>query len=214
MAEQRADTRVLLRNLPIAAGVLGSGLLVLNRLLSAAPSPAQTRSDSLGIALSALLVLVGLLWQQAPAHSEEEPLTGTEHYEIDPAAARHEAEFRLLKDSLLTHTRARSLMVWRRDHVLLRAGIFAGAETFVPGPIAERTLQTERPVYLVDLRLFPGRAEFANLPAGTRALICQPIDRETLLVIGAAVPRCFSPQELGWIEVLARHLRTVLATLP
>jgi hypothetical protein len=202
-----AGAKVLLRNLPVAVGVLGSGLLVLNRLLTADPTPAQTRSDSLGVALSAVLILVGLLWQQArPAQPEETPLAGGERFEVAPAARALHAELRLLRDCLLGHTRARTLLFWRRGETLLRAGIFEGEVAFAPGPIALRTLQTGRPVYLVDLRLFPGRIEFAALPSGLRALVCQPVGADGLLVVGAAAPRSFTPQELGWIAALADHL--------
>lgn len=212
-AATASSSRVLLRNLPIVVGVAGSGLLVLNRLLAGDPSPAQTRADALGIALAAVLVLVGLLWQQVqPPPPEEAPLTGSERFEVATAAAPLKDDFRLLAEGLIGRTRARSLLVWRQGKVLLRAGTFEGEADFIPGAIAERVLETARPVYLVDLKHFPGRVEFACLPQGTAALVCQPLAGDALLIVGAATARPFSPQELGWIESLAAHLGRRFAT--
>jgi len=104
MSERSA---ILLRNLPIFVGLLGSSLLVINRFVTASPEPAQTRSDALGLGMSAVLVLVGLLWQQVvPDPPEASPLTGSERYEI--ADERFRQDFDLLKSCLLEQTRALS----------------------------------------------------------------------------------------------------------
>ncbi len=208
MSERSA---VLLRNLPIFVGLLGSSLLVINRFVTANPEPAQTRSDALGLGLSAVLVLVGLLWQQVvPDPPEASPLIGSERYEI--ADERFRQDFDLLKSCLLEQTRAASLLVWYQGKVLLRAGIFPESAAFIPATIAQRVLSTGKSVYLVDLNLFPGRAEFACLPEGTRALVCQGIGQTGILLVGSAYPRSFSPQELAWIEILAIHLEKIFTT--
>ncbi|MBC8122501.1 MAG: cofactor assembly of complex C subunit B [Gemmatimonadaceae bacterium] len=203
----------LLRNLPIAVGILGSTLLVLNRFLSAEPTPAQTRADALGLAMSAVLVLVGLLWQQVkPKPPTEVPLEGIPGFELAEPALPWRAEFELLSSGLLEHTPSGSILVWWDDLVLLRSGRL-GILPPTLGTIAQRVLKTQRPVYLVDLRLFPGRAEFDYLPAGTQALVCQPLARG-LLVVGSGTPRSFSPADLGWIDTLAKYLSTRLGRLP
>jgi Cofactor assembly of complex C subunit B, CCB2/CCB4 len=208
MSERSA---VLLRNLPIFVGLLGSSLLVINRFVTASPEPAQTRSDALGLGMSAVLVLVGLLWQQVvPDPPEASPLTGSECYEI--ADERFRQDFDLLKSCLLEQTRAASLLVWYQGKVLLRAGIFPESSEFTPSTIAQRVLSTGKPVYLVDLNLFPGRIEFACLPEGTRALVCQGIGQTGIVLVGSAYPRSFSPQELAWIEILAIHLEKIFTT--
>jgi hypothetical protein len=205
MSERSA---VLLRNLPIFVGLLGSSLLVINRFVTANPEPAQTRSDALGLALSAVLVLVGLLWQQVvPNPPEASPLSGSERYEVTDE--RFDQDFILLKNCLLQQTRAASLLIWYQGEVLLRAGIFPESSDFTPSTIGQRVMGTGKSIYLVDLNLFPGRIEFACLPEGTRALVCQAIGQKGILLVGSAYPRSFSPQELAWIEILAIHLEKV-----
>jgi hypothetical protein len=202
---------VLLRNLPIFVGLLGSSLLVINRFVTANPDPAQTRSDALGLGLSAVLVLVGLLWQQVvPDPPEASPLNGSERYEV--ADERFGRDFALVKNCLLQQTQAASLLVWYQGRVLLRAGIFPEASNFAPSTIAQRVMSTRKPVYLVDLNLFPGRIEFACFPEGTRALVCQGIGENGVLLVGSAYPRSFSPQELAWIEILAIHLEEIFTS--
>jgi Cofactor assembly of complex C subunit B, CCB2/CCB4 len=202
---------VLLRNLPIFVGLLGSSLLVINRFVTANPEPAQTRSDALGLALSAVLVLVGLLWQQVvPDPPVASPLSGSERYEV--ADERFGQDFALLKNCLLQQTRAASLLVWYQGTVLLRAGIFPEVSDFTPSTIVQRVMSTRKTVYLVDLNLFPGRTEFACLPKETRALVCQGIGQAGILLVGSAYPRSFSPQELAWIEILAIHLEEIFTS--
>ena len=58
------DPNVWLRRLPIATGILGSSLLMVNRLLTPALTESQARSDVMGVILCAVLVLTGLLWQR------------------------------------------------------------------------------------------------------------------------------------------------------
>lgn len=208
MSERSA---VLLRNLPIFVGLLGSSLLVINRFITASPEAAQTRSDALGLGMSAVLVLVGLLWQQVvPDPPEASPLNGSECNEI--ADERFRQDFDLLKNCLLQQTRAASLLVWYQGKVLLRAGIFPESSEFTLGTIVRRVLSTGKPVYLVDLNLFPGRTEFACLPEGTRALVCQGIGQSGIVLVGSAYPRSFSPQELAWIAILAIHLDKIFTT--
>ncbi|BAC92254.1 cofactor assembly of complex C subunit B [Gloeobacter violaceus] len=199
---------VLLRNLPIAVGLLGGSLVVLNRLLGTANlAPEQTRSDALGLAMAAVLVLVGLFWQQVqPVPPEEVQLVGQPVDERSERLAYAEAALMLIRRLLLEHTRARVLLVWWQGETAMRAGVFEGPSPFKAGPIVERVLRTGQPVYLVDLRLFPGRIEFAYLPSNLQAVVCQPLGNRGVLLVGSAAPRSFSEQELAWIETLAQFL--------
>ncbi len=60
----KPDENVVLRRLPLVAGGLGGVLFFANRVLSVEVTNSQARSDVLGVILSALLILTGLLWQQ------------------------------------------------------------------------------------------------------------------------------------------------------
>ena len=60
----QSDPNSVLRKLPIAAGIIGGSALLLNRLLTPALTDFQARSDVMGVILSALLILTGLLWQR------------------------------------------------------------------------------------------------------------------------------------------------------
>ncbi|AGY57892.1 cofactor assembly of complex C subunit B [Gloeobacter kilaueensis] len=198
-----------LRNLPIVAGCLGGSLVMLNHLLSA---PAQqTRAEALGLLLAGILILVGLLQQQAqPLPSPEVQLTGKALEWINPRFGRLEVSLALVRRLLLEQTATRSLLVWWQGEVVLRAGVFETEAPLKPGPIVERVLRTGKPVYLVDLRLFPGRIEFDYLPANLQALVCQPILDRGVLLAGSAAVRSFSNQELACLALLAEHLGTRL----
>ena len=67
---------------------------------------------------------------------------------------------------------------------------------------------------MVNLALYPGRDEFAALPAGLPALVVQPIGSDGLLLLGGWSPRCFSRSDELWLEGWARKLRTSLEELP
>ncbi|HAX89356.1 MAG TPA: cofactor assembly of complex C subunit B, partial [Cyanobacteria bacterium UBA11370] len=54
-------------------------------------------------------------------------------------------------------TVTRSLVVFYQGKVLLRRGILGINPEVKPGLILKRVLETQKPVYLVDLKLYPGR---------------------------------------------------------
>ena len=60
----QSDQNKVLRMLPIIAGGLGATLLMTNRFFTPNLLASQTRSDVVGVILSAFLILTGLLWQQ------------------------------------------------------------------------------------------------------------------------------------------------------
>lgn len=80
------DPNRVLRLLPLVTGSLGGTLLLLNRVLTPALTESQTRSDVMGVILSALLILTGLLWQRVqPILPEAVTLVGEEGLELDEA---------------------------------------------------------------------------------------------------------------------------------
>jgi hypothetical protein len=111
---------------------------------------------------------------------------------------------------LLTNTVTRSLVVYYQDKVLLRRGILGVTSEVKPGAILKRVLEKQKPVYLVDLKLYPGRIEFDYLPENTQGIICQPIGDRGVLVLGANAPRSYTKQDENWIEGIADKLADTL----
>lgn len=189
-------------------GALGGSLLLLNRLLTPALTESQARSDAVGVILSAVLILVGLLWQQIqPRPPEVVILEGVEGFELAadlPETLR--VELAWASQLLLTHTATRSLVVWWDDLVVARRGVLGPQSMEQPGAIVQRTLQTQRPVYLVSLKLYPGRFEFDYLPPNTQGVICQPLGDRGVLILGAHAPRSYTQQDERWIAALAEKL--------
>jgi Cofactor assembly of complex C subunit B, CCB2/CCB4 len=196
----------MLRTLPIGVGFLGSSILILNRVLTVAPTQEQTRSDALGLLMAAVLVLVGILARQAQPKTAEvvaiEAPRGTELGTTDLTLAE---ELRWFGEALQERTATVSLLVWYRGETLLKQGYLSSGK-FTLGPIVERVLKTQKPVYLVSLTLFPGRVEFAYLPEGIQAIVCHPLGTDGVVCLASDRIRSYSPQDLGWIETLSERL--------
>lgn len=205
MAEQ---SQKVLQRLPIVAGILAGMLLLLNRFLTPELTDAQARSDVLGVILSALLILIGLLWQQIqPRSPEAVALIGVEGFELAPNLPETVAkELAWASHLLLTNTVTRSLVIWHEDKVLLRRGILGAKPEVKPGAILQRVLAKQKPVYLVDLKLYPGRIEFDYLPTNTQGVICQPIGDRGALILAANAPRSYTKQDENWIAGIADKL--------
>jgi hypothetical protein len=208
----KTDADGLLRQLPLVAGILGSSLLILNRLLTPELSNSQSRSDVLGVILSALLILTGLIWQRVqPRSPEVVELAGTEGFELNPNLPESvQVELAWASHLLLTNTATRTLVVWYQKETLLRRGILGPAITITPGPILQRVLDKQQPVYLVALKLYPGQVEFNYLPENTQGVICQPIGNQGVLILGANAPRSYTKQDEVWIAALADKLADTL----
>lgn len=208
------DPNRVLRRLPIVVGGLAGILLLINRLLTPQLTDAQARSDALGIVLSAVLILTGLLWQQvAPRSPDAVELVGKEGFELAtdlPEALRTELAW--ASHLLLTNTVTRSLVVFYQGKVLLRRGILADKSEVKPGPILQRVLEKHKPVYLVDLKVYPGRIEFDYLPENTQGVICQPIGKQGVLILGANAPRSYTKQDETWIAGIADKLDVTLSS--
>ena len=209
---RKPDTNYILRLLPFFAGGLGGTLLFINRILTVQITDSQARSDALGVIEGAVLILVGLLWQQIQAKTPDSVvLVGESGLEIAPEldeAAKTELAW--ASHLLLTNTVTRSLVVYYDGKTLLRRGVLGNNSTVKPGVIVERVLSKGKPVYLVNLNLYPGRVEFDYLPENTQGVICQPIGDKGVLILGANAPRSYTKQDEKWIEGIADKLAVTL----
>ncbi|MGA7932681.1 MAG: cofactor assembly of complex C subunit B [Kovacikia sp.] len=213
MGLTKSDPNWVLRLLPIAVGAVAGCLLLANRLLTPDLTESQARSDALGVILSAVLILTGLLWQQVqPRPPESVALIGEEGFELEPELPDAvKTELAWASHLLLTNTVTRSLIVWYDGKVLLRRGILAKKQDIKSGPILQRVLEKQKPVYLVGLTLYPGRVEFDYLPENTQGLICQPIGNRGALILGANAPRSYTRQDEKWIGAIADKLENSLS---
>lgn len=206
------DQNYLLRLLPFLVGGLGGSLLLVNRLLTAKLTNSQSRSDILGVILAAVLILAGLLWQQVQARSPESvELAGSEGFELDPNLPEVvKVELAWASHLLLTNTVTKSLLVFYGGQVLLRRGILGTNPKIKPGVILQRVLDKQKPVYLVNLNIYPGKIEFDYLPPNTQGVICQPIGSQGVLILGANAPRSYTKQDEQWITGIADKIANTL----
>lgn len=209
----KPDQNQVLRRLPIVVGALAGTLLFINRLLTPNLTDAQARSDALGVILSALLILTGLLWQRIqPRSPDAVDLIGEEGLDLAPDLPEAvKLELAWASQILLTNTVTRSLVVWYQGRVLLRRGILAAKAEVKPGPILQRVLEKQKPVYLVDVKVYPGRIEFDYLPENTQGIICQPIGNQGALILAANAPRSYTKQDENWVEAIANKLDNTLS---
>lgn len=197
--------------IPLVGGVIGLSLTVMNQFTAASVDPPLERAGVLASILSVVLMLVGLLWTRiTPEPAERAPLQGEEGLRFGASLdADLQRELAWGSAMLLTATPAATLLLHWRGAVLLRRGLQPSDPTvppFVEGPICDRARQSGRAVSLVDLRLYPGRAEFEPLLSGLPAVVVQPLGDAGVLVLGGWSPRCFSRSDLTWLEGWARRL--------
>jgi 4-amino-4-deoxy-L-arabinose transferase-like glycosyltransferase len=209
----RSDSNRILRVLPIAVGTVAGSLLFVNRLLTPSLADSQARSDAVGVIACAVLILTGLLWQQIqPRLPDSVELTGEEAFDLaDDLPEAVKAELAWASHLLLTNTVTRSLIVWHNEKILLRRGILPDQKTVTPGPILQRVLDKQKPVYLVALYVYPGKVEFSYLPENTQGVICQPIGSSGALILGANAPRSYTRQDEQWIAAIAEKLDYTLS---
>ena len=208
----KSDPNRILRLLPFFAGGLGGFLLLINRLLTAQITDSQARSDALGVIEGAVLILVGLLWQQIQARSPDTvDLIGETGLELDADLSESaKTELAWASHLLLTNTVTRSLVVYYDGKTILRRGVLGKNPQVKPGAILNRVLSKNKPVYLVNLSLYPGKIEFDYLPENTQGVICQPIGDRGVLILGANAPRSYTKQDEQWIEGIADKLAVTL----
>jgi Cofactor assembly of complex C subunit B, CCB2/CCB4 len=211
----QSDPNRILRLLPLVVGGLGGTLLFINRLMTADLTNSQSRSDALGVILSALLILTGLLWRRVqPRLPESVELIGDRGFELEPTLPEAaKVELAWASHSLLTNTVTKSVVVWYDGKMLLRRGVLSPASELTPGPIVKRVLESEKPIYLVALNLYPGRVEFPYLPENTQGVICQPLGKKGVLVLGANAPRSYTQQDEAWVAAIADKLSATLVQM-
>lgn len=209
----KPDQNYVLRQLPFVVGGLAGVMLLINRMLTPQLTDFQARSDALGVILCAVLILTGLLWQQVqPRSPEVVDLVGEQGFELLPRLPDEvKTELAWASHLLLTNTAGRSLVIYYQDKVLLRRGVLGVNPEVKPGAILKRVLEKQKPVYLVDLKLYPGRIEFDYLPENTQGIICQPIGEQGALILGANAPRSYTKQDENWIEGIADKLANTLS---
>ena len=185
---------------------------MVNRLLTEQITDSQARSDALGVIISALLILTGLLWQQVQARSPDSvQLIGSEGFEFAPDLPDVvKLELAWASRLLLTNTATRAIVIVYRGKVLLRRGILGINPEVKPGPILQRVLDKNKPVYLVKLDIYPGKIEFDYLPENTQGVICQPIGSQGVLILGANAPRSYTKQDENWVEGIAEKLENTI----
>lgn len=208
----KPDRDAVLRRLPLAVGMLGGSLLLVNRLSAPVLTEAQARSDALGVLLSALLILTGMLWQRVqPRLPDTVMLEGEEGLQwAESLAEPLKLELAWASHTLLTNTVTRSLVVWYDGQTLLRRGVLGAKAAVEPGPILSRSLSTGKPVYLVALKVYPGRIEFDYLPPNTQGVIVQPLGARGALILGANAPRSYTRQDEAWVAAIAAKLNEAL----
>ncbi|MFM6062668.1 MAG: cofactor assembly of complex C subunit B [Microcystis panniformis] len=203
-----ADPNRILRLLPLFAGIVGGTVLMFNRFATADLTPSQARSDVMGVILSGVLILVGLIWQRVqPRLPDAVELIGREGLEFAPDLPEPvKIELAWASHLLLTNTATKSLIVYYQGKVLLRRGILSQNSEVKVSNIIKRVLETGKAVYLVNLNLYPAKIEFDYFPENTQGLICQPIGKEGVLILAANAPRSYTKQDEIWIEGIADKL--------
>ena len=204
----QSDSNNTIRLLPIAVGGLAGTLLLVNRLLTVSLTNSQARSDALGIIEGAILLLVGVLWQQIqPKSPDTVTLIGESGLELAEALPDDiKTELAWASHLLLTNTVTRSIAVYYDGKTIMRRGILGKNQTVKSGAILQRVLQNQKPVYLVNLNLYPGKVEFDYLPDNTQGIICQPIGDKGALILGANAPRSYTKQDENWISGIGDKL--------
>lgn len=74
-------------------------------------------------------------------------------------------------------------------------------------------IDKQKPIYLVNLALYPGRIEFDYLPENTQGVICQPLGNYGVLILGANAPRSYTQQDENWVAGIGDKLTYTLSNL-
>jgi Cofactor assembly of complex C subunit B, CCB2/CCB4 len=206
------DPNRIVRLVPLGVGGIAGTLLMLNRVLTPELTDSQARSDAVGVILTAVLVLTGLLWQQVqPRQPDTIILEGEQGFELSPNLPDSvKTELAWASHLLLTNTVTRSIVIYYQGQVILRRGVLAPTTEVTPGVILNRVLTKQKAIYLVDTKVYPGRIEFDYLPTNTQGIICQPLGTHGVIILGANAPRSYTKQDEAWIEGIADKLANSL----
>ncbi len=196
----------------LGVGIGALLLVVLNQWLAPEINPSLERASVLAGALAVGLMLVAALWTRAvPEAAARADLQGSEGLELSAGLPPGVAEeLGWGSQMLLTATPAATLVVLWDGQVLLKRGLLAPG-TFNPGELCARARAKGAAISLVDLNLYPGRAEFDALLPGLPAAVVQPLADRGWVVLGGWSPRCFSRSDLQWLEGWALRLTARLA---
>lgn len=201
-----------IKNLPLIAGIIGGFLLMINRLTTPTVLDSQARSDALGVILCAILLLVSILLRQIESVPPESvTLIGEEGIEFaDNLPDNIKTELAWASHLILNNTVTKSIVIYYQNKILLRRGILGNSQIVNPGTILQRVMNTQKTVYLVDLKHYPGKVEFDYLPENIQGLICLPLNNQGALIIAANIPRSYSKQDEFWIQGIAEKLALTL----
>ena len=208
----KPDSDRILRLMPLVVGSLGGLLLFINRILTPSLTSSQSRADALGVIISAVLILSGLLWQRVqPRTPETVELIGETVFELsDSLPEAVKTELAWASHSLIANTATQSVVVWYAGQTILRRGIVGPQSQVKPGTILNRVLETGKPVYLVALKIYPGSFEFDYLPENAQGIICQPLSQRGAVILAANAPRSYTSQDEAWIAAIADKLANTL----
>lgn len=192
----------------LGSGASALALVVLNQTTAASTDPALERAAVLASFLAVGLMLVGVLWTRAvPEAASRVALEGRQGVELEEGLPDDLVEeLGWGSQMLLTASAAAVVVVLWQGRCLLRRGLLADT-TFTPGAICARTQAKGSAISLVDLRLYPGRNEFASLLPDLPSVVVQPLGQQGLVVLGGWSPRCFSRSDLVWLEGWGRRIR-------
>ncbi|RMD68071.1 MAG: cofactor assembly of complex C subunit B [Cyanobacteria bacterium J149] len=197
-----------LKNFPLIAGVVGGFLLMINRLTTVTVMDSQARSDALGVILCAALLLTSVLMRQInPNPPESVTLEGKEEFFLSQDLPSNiKTELAWASHLILTNTVTKSMIVYYQGKTLMRRGILGKIDEVKVGSIVKRVMETQKPVYLVDLKHYPGKIEFDYFPSNIQGLICLPLNQEGVLMVATNIPRSYTKQDETWIQGITEKI--------
>ncbi|AFZ46760.1 hypothetical protein Cyast_0788 [Cyanobacterium stanieri PCC 7202] len=213
--KKKSSENKLLKNLPLIAGILGGTLLMINRLVTPTLLDSQARSDALGIILCAMLLLTSILARQIqPEPPQSVSLQGQEGFELlDELPDNLKTELAWASHLILSNTVTKSIVVYYQQKTLLRRGILGEKKDIKVGQIVERVMKTQKPVYLVDLKHYPGKVEFDYFPENIQGLICLPLNDGGVMMVASNIPRSYTKQDENWIQGISAKIALSLKDL-
>ncbi len=204
-----------IQNFPLIGGILGGFLLMTNRLTTPIVLDSQARSDALGVIFCAMLLLTSILLRQInPNPPESVTLIGNQGMEMQPNLPETlQTEIAWATHLILANTVTQSIVIYYQEQTILRRGIIGGTNTqLTQGSIVERVIKTQKPIYLVDLKHYPGKIEFNYLPENIQGLICLPLNNEGVMITATNIPRSYSKKDESWIQGISEKIALSLET--
>lgn len=205
-----------IQNFPLIIGIVGGFFLMINRLATPTVLDSQARSDALGVFLCAMLLLTSILLRQInPNPPESVDLIGKEGIEFAPDLAETiQTEIAWASHLILSNTVTKSIVIYYQGKTLLRRGILGGKNNqLTEGSIVQRVMNSQKPVYLVDLKHYPGKIEFDYLPENIQGLICLPLNQQGVMIVATNIPRSYTKKDEDWILGISEKIALTLNSL-